>query len=126
MHRILLRTVVVDVPSDVHDRARDFWTTALSAQARRGTNYPEYHVLEHPAALGPVLVQDVGTAGARIHLDIETDDIPAEVERLIAAGAAEVERHNDWVVLRDPAGLLFCVVPGAGEDFVAPSTVIDR
>jgi hypothetical protein len=29
------------------------------------------------------------------------------------------------VVLRDPAGLLFCVVPGAGADFVAQSTAVD-
>jgi hypothetical protein len=125
MHRILLRTIVVDAPSDVHDRTRDFWTTALAADARRGVKYPEYHVLEHPAATGPVMVQDIGTTAARFHLDIETDDVEAEVARLLAAGAAEVERHDEWVVLSDPAGLLFCVVPAEGDDFAAHATVID-
>jgi hypothetical protein len=125
MHRILLRTVVVDVPSDVHDRTRAFWTAALAAHARRGQRFPEYHVLEHPAAVGPVMIQDVGTAEARVHLDIESDDVEAEVGRLIAAGATAVERHEEWVVMRDPAGLLFCVVPGEGEDFVAQSTAVD-
>jgi len=91
MHRILLRRIVVDVPTAVHDRSRDFWRTALAEQARRGVNYPGYHVLEHPAALGPVMVQDIGDSPARYHLDVETDDVAAEVTRLLAAGASEVE-----------------------------------
>ncbi|MDT4939468.1 MAG: hypothetical protein QOG80_3139 [Pseudonocardiales bacterium] len=125
MHRILLRTVVIDAPSDTHDRTRDFWTAALAAQPRRGTKYPEYHVLEQAATTGTVMVQDVGAAVARVHLDIETDDIEAEVSRLLAVGAAEVERHDGWVVLRDPAGLLFCVVPGEGADFAALATTVE-
>lgn len=124
MHRILLRTIVVDVTSDRHDATRDFWTVALGAQARRGTRFPEYHVLEHPAALGPVMIQDVGADASRIHLDIESDDIEAEVTRLVGLGATIVERHDEWVVLRDPAGLLFCVVPGEGDDFRAASVEV--
>ena len=124
MHRILLRTIVVDAPSASYDATRDFWATALGAQAHRGVKYPEYHWLEHPASAGPVLVQDIGTAGARFHLDIETDDIAAEVARLVSAGAVEVERHDPWVVLRDPAGLLFCVVP-AGDAFAEAATEVD-
>jgi catechol 2,3-dioxygenase-like lactoylglutathione lyase family enzyme len=125
MHRILLRTVVVDAPSEVHDRTRDFWTAALAAHARRGTKYPEYHVLERAATPGTIMVQDVGAAAARFHVDIETDDVTAEVERLVAAGAHEVQHHDDWVVLRDPAGLLFCVVPAEGDDFAAKSTEVE-
>ena len=125
MHRILLRTVVIDAPDDTHDRERDFWTIALAAQARRGTRFPEYHVLERAAAAGPVMIQNVGSAAARVHLDIESSDVAAEVERLIAAGAHEVERHDDWVVLRDPAGLLFCVVPGDGAEFEARSVQVE-
>ncbi|HJQ42470.1 MAG TPA: VOC family protein [Jatrophihabitantaceae bacterium] len=124
MHRILLRTIVIDVPSNVHDAARDFWTTALAASARRGTVYPEYHVLEQAAVPGTVMVQNVGSAGARVHLDIETDDVEAEVGRLLAAGATEVERHKDWVVLSDPAGLLFCVVPAEAADFAEKATAV--
>lgn len=115
-HRILGRTVVLDYPSDVHDAARDFWQTALDAGIRRGTQHPEYHVLEHPAALGRVLVQKIDEGASRFHLDIESDDTGAEVARLVAAGAVEVERVDDWVVLRDPGGLLFCVVPAELDD----------
>jgi hypothetical protein len=117
MHRILMRTVVLDFPPGAHDAARDFWGVALGADVRRGREYPEYHVLEHPAALGPVMVQLLGDGPSRIHLDIETDDREAEVTRLVDAGATIVERHEDWTVLRDPAGLLFCVIPAASEDF---------
>ena len=124
MHRILLRTIVIDVPSEVHDRARDFWTTALHASARRGKVYPEYHVLEGAAVPGTVMVQDVGSTPARIHLDIETDDRVAEVARLTSAGATVVEEHDDWTVLSDPAGLLFCVVPAESEDFAEKATEV--
>lgn len=117
-HRILLRTVVLDYPSAVHDRARDFWQAALDGGIRRGTHHPAYHVLEHPAALGTVLVQQIEEGTSRIHLDIESDDPGAEVDRLLAAGAVEVARIEDWVVLRDPGGLLFCVIPALlDEDF---------
>jgi hypothetical protein len=125
VHRILLRTFLVDAPADVHDATREFWTTALAATARRGVQHPEYHVLQNPAALGPVMVQNIGDAPARIHLDIESDDVAAEVERLVRAGATEVERHDDWVVLRDPAGLLFCVVPGEGDEFAAHARPVE-
>jgi Glyoxalase-like domain len=123
-HRILLQTLVIDVPAHVHEQTRTFWTLALAARARRGQRFPEFHVLEHAAALGTVMVQDIGDAPARVHLDIESDDVEAEVIRLVGAGAVEIERHDEWVVLRDPAGLLFCVVPGEGDDFAANATEV--
>jgi hypothetical protein len=126
MHRILMRTVVLDFSSDIHDQAREFWKVALGADIRRGTSYPEYHVLAHPAALGPVMVQLVGDGSSRVHLDIETDDPPAEVRRLVAAGAAIEQEHDEWTVMRDPAGLLFCVVPVGSEDFATLSRVVDE
>lgn len=55
-----------------------------------------------------------------MHLDIETDDIEAEVARLGALGAREVSRPHDarWVVMQVPTGQRFCVVrmkyPGKG------------
>jgi hypothetical protein len=46
-----------------------------------------------------------------VHLDIHTDDLDAEVDRLERLGAQRVQRGHSWWVMRDPAGLLFCVVP---------------
>jgi glyoxalase superfamily protein len=111
-----MRTIVLDFPPDLHDEARDFWQVALAADIRRGKRHPEYHALEHPAAAGPVLVQNLKDGASRVHLDVEADDTDAEVARLVAAGAEVVERIDDWTVLRDPGGLLFCVVPAALDE----------
>ena len=124
MHRVVLRTLVFDFAPDVHDAARDFWGVALGAHVRRGVRYREYHVLEHPAALGSVMVQRLGEGSSRIHVDIESDDTDAEVARLVAVGAEVVARIDDWTVLRDPAGLLFCVVPADPEGFAEASRTV--
>ena len=46
-----------------------------------------------------------------MHVDIHTDDLEAEVARLEGLGAQRVERVAHWWVMRDPAGLPFCVLP---------------
>ncbi|MGC0362408.1 putative enzyme related to lactoylglutathione lyase [Rhodococcus sp. 27YEA15] len=49
----------------------------------------------------------------RIHVDLTTEDLDAEVSRLIAAGAREHRSENmgdfRWVTLVDPDGNQFCV-----------------
>lgn len=117
MHRILLRSVILDFPSDSYDKAIAFWGTALGTSTRQAKFFPEYTVCEHPASVTNVYLQHIGADEARVHFDIESDDQPAEVVRLVAAGAEVVEQHadasgevGDWTVLRDPAGILFCVV----------------
>lgn len=47
---------------------------------------------------------------SRVHIDIETDDIPAEVARLEKLGASVVSRLERWVVMQAPTGHRFCVV----------------
>lgn len=59
-------------------------------------------------------IDDAPTPGKnRLHLDLTADDLDAEVDRLVEAGAALVERRGDdsfrWVTLTDPAGNEFCV-----------------
>ncbi|WP_125776087.1 VOC family protein [Antribacter gilvus] len=56
-------------------------------------------------------VPEPKTVKNRVHLDLRTTDLEAEVARLIAAGASEVGRHENWVVLADPEGNEFCVFP---------------
>ncbi|WP_254909659.1 VOC family protein [Micromonospora sp. NBS 11-29] len=60
----------------------------------------------------------------RHHLDIETDDVPAEVERLRGLGATPVSRWQDCHVLRAPGGHLVCVIPVASDPelFAATAT----
>jgi predicted enzyme related to lactoylglutathione lyase len=56
---------------------------------------------------------------SRVHLDIETDDIDAEVARLEKLGAAVFEKRERWTVMQAPSGQRFCVVrvqrPGFAE-----------
>lgn len=49
----------------------------------------------------------------RVHIDLRTDDLEAEVERLTGLGATVVEEHHEWgfawTVLADVEGNEFCV-----------------
>jgi Glyoxalase-like domain len=120
-HRSLITAIVIDVPSDRHADEVAFWSGAAGKDLPE-LSHPEYH----GARLTPtlvLLVQELGDGAPRVHVDIHTDDVDAEVTRLTALGAHEVERVDNWVVMRDPAGLPFCVVaapPGAldGADAV--------
>ena len=51
----------------------------------------------------------------RLHIDLRPDDQGAEVERLVSLGASRVDvgQGDDvsWVVLADPEGNEFCVLP---------------
>jgi Glyoxalase-like domain len=58
-----------------------------------------------------LLIQRLGHGPGRVHLDIHTDDLAAEIARLEELGAERVQLVDSWWILRDPAGLLFCVVP---------------
>lgn len=66
-----------------------------------------------PGAAGSELRMEVQAVddAPRYHLDIETDDVSAEVGRLIGLGATEMARRDGWTVLRAPGGHLVCVVP---------------
>jgi predicted thioesterase len=52
---------------------------------------------------------------SRVHLDIEADDIEAEVARLERLGARRVANIRTWVVMEAPTGQRFCIVRGNRE-----------
>jgi hypothetical protein len=54
---------------------------------------------------------------SRVHLDIETDDIEAEVRRLEGLGATRVRQVQTWWVLEAPTGQRFCVVSASSPRF---------
>lgn len=54
---------------------------------------------------------DSARAHPGVHIDIHTDDLPAEINRLENLGAERVQQAHSWQVMRDPAALLFCVIP---------------
>jgi hypothetical protein len=114
-HHSRLSKTVIDVPPAEHDGEAAFWSAALGQPLKQGEHFPEYHgVALHGQEFG-FLIQRLGQGPARVHLDIHTDDLDSEVARLEALGAERVEFVHAWWILRDPAGLLFCVVPEPGD-----------
>jgi len=109
MHRSRIALICLDVPHGDREAATAFWEIAVGASARTGEKYPEYSAFDGAGGKG-LLLQGVGDDVARVHFDIHTDNRVAESERLIAAGASHIGGQDDWVVLRDPAGIIFCVV----------------
>ena len=74
--------------------------------------------LREAAALPHVAVQNIGPDDRpRYHLDIETDDLEAEIVRLEALGAHVHARYPGYAVMTDPAGLLFCLLPPVSAEF---------
>ena len=111
MHRSRINGILIDCNTDDIDAAARFWAEALGRPVdpdHPGTR-GNYRMLATPEGEISVQIQRV-EHDSRIHLDIETDDIPAEVERLQKIGATIDKRMERWVVMRAPSGQRFCVV----------------
>ena len=102
---------MIDHPEESFDAAADFWAGAQGA--RRSANPdPPYESLDRlPGNIALELQRTGSGTPPRIHLDLETDDVAAEVARLQQVGAPVTESADGWVVLADPGGMVFCVVP---------------
>ncbi len=109
-HYSRLYAIVLDVPAADHDATVSFWRGALGAPLEQVGRYPEFHGALLPTHDLALLAQQLGDGPPRVHVDIHTDDLDAEVARLEALGAVRVERQERWWVMRDPAGVTFCVV----------------
>jgi Glyoxalase-like domain len=110
-HYSRLSKVVIDVPAETHDAELAFWAGASGATLKAAQKYPEYHGGRVPGTDLDLLTQRLGDGEPRVHLDIHTDDVEAEVARLEALGAQRVREVNGWWIMADPAGLPFCVLP---------------
>jgi hypothetical protein len=120
MHRAKLSTFVIDCKTDDLTQAAAFWSKAL----RRPLAPPQpgddrYRDLVGAPAEPIVMIQRVSHE-SRIHLDIESEDIEAEVKRLEGLGARALERIHTWVVMESPTGQRFCVVRVQRPQHVPP------
>ncbi|MFG1774596.1 VOC family protein [Nocardia salmonicida] len=116
-HRSRLCHIVIDV--DDLDHATSFWCAALDATEETISDNSQriYRRLRLPDTEVRLLLQattDPKSAKSRMHLDIETDDLDAEVHRLEALGAIRYdhqhERGFEFWVLQDPWHNEFCVL----------------
>ena len=110
-HQSRLAGFIIDCQDLPSDAGAGFWAAALGlqAQAARVEGGAEYaDLLGAPAGLN-VEVQRVGHP-SRVHLDIESDDIDAEADRLEKLGARRIGFVKRWWVMAAPTGHLFCIV----------------
>jgi predicted enzyme related to lactoylglutathione lyase len=111
MHQSRLCAVLIDCKTSDVDEAARFWAEALGRPVDPGhpNSRGNSRMLETPPYEPIVEIQRVDHE-SRVHIDIETDDIPAEVARLENLGAKVVDRLTRWVVMQAPTGQRFCVV----------------
>jgi predicted enzyme related to lactoylglutathione lyase len=114
MHKSKLAGFIIDCKTDDLEAAAEFWAAALGYPPKK--NEGKYVTLKTAPGEPYVEVQSVDHP-SRVHIDIESDDIDAEVERLVALGAKEISRVHTWCVLEAPTGQRFCVVRVQGKDF---------
>ena len=114
-HHSRLDKIVIDVAPADHDEEVVFWSAATGRPLTPSKQFPEYHWGELPGQDIGLLIQRLGAGSSRVHVDIHTTDVEAEVARLEQLGATRVEHVHNWWVMQDPAGLPFCVVPDDGQ-----------
>ena len=94
-----------------------FWSEALH-YVKREINDVDFVIIRDPDGRGPNVsfqqVPEKSTIRNRFHFDLYTDNREREVERLLKIGATrhpqEYDPEDDFRVLEDPDGNLFCVV----------------
>lgn len=118
MHRSRLAGFIIDCRTNDLERAAEFWSAALglALRPRQEETSPDYrHLVTAPDDI-QIEVQRVEHE-SRVHLDIETDDVDAEVARLEKLGAKQIARVHTWCVMEAPTGQRFCVVRPQRSDF---------
>jgi len=115
MHRSRLGGFIIDCRTGDLNAAADFWSAALGLEERGlDADGNKYVRLDGTSRDMTIEVQQV-THESRVHLDIDADDVEAEVARLEKLGAKRVEAIKSWVVMEAPTGQRFCVVKAKVE-----------
>lgn len=127
MHRSRIGVALIDHPAESYAAAAAFWAGATGTERAPDATVPDDDPYESLRPQAGGLHLDLQRTGAgtppRVHLDIETDDVPGEIARVVALGATVTTSHGGWAVLADPGGMPFCVVPvQTGADFEAHAT----
>lgn len=118
MHKSRLAGFIIDCQTDDLDAAGRFWSQALGYPLKKSqaAEDSKYKLLDTPSDDLHIEVQAVDHP-SRVHLDIEADDIEAEVKRLEKLGAKRLSEIHTWVVMEAPTGQRFCVVRVQRSDF---------
>ena len=121
MHRSQLGGFIIDCQDGDLDSASKFWSGALGLPIKAG-NEPKYVGLTTPPNGPAIEVQSVEHP-SRVHLDIESDDVEAEVARLERLGAKRIEKKQTWWIMQAPTGHRFCVIRAKRAAFATEANV---
>lgn len=118
MHKSRLSGFIIDCRTDNLEQTAEFWSQALGYPVKPSDDPDDaaYVLLDTGPDGLHVEVQQVEHP-SRVHLDIEADDLEAEVRRLEKLGARRIEWVKRWWVMEAPAGQRFCVVRPTRGDF---------
>lgn len=122
MHHSRLAGFIIDCNTQDLEKAAEFWSAALGWPLKPKSEEPSLkyrQLITGPDGLH-IEVQKVDHE-SRVHLDIETDDIDAEVARLERLGAKAIGRVHTWCVMEAPTGQRFCVVRPQKSGVDAPA-----
>jgi predicted enzyme related to lactoylglutathione lyase len=124
MHKSKLAGFVIDCQTDDLDGAANFWGATLGLPVRtlppdEAATYKKLDDAQHGLSIEVQTVQHP----SRVHLDVESDDVTAEVRRLEKLGAKRIQAIKDWVVMEAPTGQRFCVVTVQSKNFAAVATL---
>ena len=129
MHRSRLAGLIIDCRTEDLEAAAAFWSRALGCPVEKddpaddpGDN--KYVQLETAPNELHMEVQKVDHE-SRVHIDIETDDIEAEAERLEKLGAKRLAKISTWLVMEAPTGQKFCLVRPQRSAFETEANVWD-
>jgi GNAT superfamily N-acetyltransferase len=117
-HKSKLDGFIIDCETNDLHSAAAFWAEALGLDIKTlpGEEGKKYVRLVEPFHELHIEVQAVDHQ-SRVHLDIETDNIEAEVLRLQGIGAKKISEISGWCVMEAPTGQRFCVVPNTSTSF---------
>lgn len=118
MHRSQLAGFIIDCQTDDLDQAAEFWSQALGYAPKHSTD-PEdenYVTLDTGPNEVHIELQKVDHP-SRVHLDIESGDIEAEVSRLEKLGAKRIKQVRTWWIMEAPTGHRFCVIRPQRSEF---------
>lgn len=126
MHKSRLAGFIIDCQTPDLQSAARFWGGALGMDLRQlpAEEGGKYVRLVDPGERLHIEVQSVDHP-SRVHLDIETDDIEAEVLRLESLGARRIRQLGTWWVMEAPTGQRFCVVRCQSSGFAEQANVWD-
>jgi hypothetical protein len=117
-HRVRAVQVCLDSPRSAHAGEVAFWRAVLPGRwvSSGDAGFAgKWH--DDQGSPLQLLFQELreSDGSVRAHLDLGTDDLPAEVGRLLELGAADVGPGRGWHVLRDAVGQLFCVTENSPD-----------